>query len=98
MLKYKLSPIYTKGLDVGKYHKVRTINSLRDYKRLGIFLYDDNKPNTKPFNMVKLYMVSPRDGLNLKDIKIISEAELGELPSNMITIGEYHVKHGKRIV
>jgi len=96
MVQYTITPIYTKSLFSERFIKVDSLTQLRGYHK-DTYLYEDNKPNTKPFNAVKVVWVAPKDSLKVRDIQIIKEADMGILPPHMIKIGEYHIRHGKRL-
>ncbi len=92
-IEFTMTPIYTQTLFTQRFIKVESLTHLRSLSR-GTYLYEDNAPLTKPFNVV---VTKPIQNLYREMERIGFVNGLRTLPPHIINIGEYHPIHGKRV-
>jgi len=86
-IEFTMTPIYTQTLFTQRFIKIESLTHLRSLSR-DTYLYEDNAPLTKPFNVVVTKPIQ----------ELYREMErIRTLPPHIINIGEYHPIHGKRV-
>jgi len=84
---YKITPIYVKSGLTDKFFKVGSLNQLRGYNK-AIYLYDDNKPHTFPYNI----------GIKILDVhKIVEDVRFNKVIFPLRKKFKTVFPHGRRI-